>query len=175
MSCSKPVRDAEAALPTASRAAAGSRGSASRLFREPTTPTLAACKRPAITHQISATSAILVRLANWLRWRRLAKASPNEPCRTHGSSAAARPKYCSRPIRLLTRPAATSAQANGPAQRCANVLSSGRSDAMRRAAPSPSSPPVAISAINHGSTGGDGPGANGLSQGSVSRKKAVIE
>ena len=46
---------------------------------------------------------------------------------------------------------------------------------MPRTLPSQSKPAVAASATSHGTTAGEGPGANGLSQGRVRSRKAGME
>jgi hypothetical protein len=44
---------------------------------------------------------MLVSVANWLRWRRLAKASPGRAALINGYRNDAPPKYCNRPIAAL--------------------------------------------------------------------------
>jgi len=94
--CSKPVREDEAAFPTTSRTNAPA-----------SKPSWASMRRCCVnTHSASSTaSATLVNEANWLRWRRLAKASPIGAQLIQGANRSASPKYCRRANALLRRPA----------------------------------------------------------------------
>jgi len=53
----------------------------------------AACCRNA-SQPIRAARPMLVSVANWLRWRRLAKASPGPVWLIQGLNSVAQPKYC---------------------------------------------------------------------------------
>ena len=106
---------------------------------------------------------MLVRVANWLRWRRLAKASPAGVRLTHGAQAALWPVYCSRAIRLLSRPASSQPQA------------SPRPQADRAIAPpvnplqaaTHSNPAPATTLNSHCTMAALGPKVTGFSQGSA--------
>ena len=158
-----PVRDDDAAHPAASRHAAAHAAHRWRSAKRPFIPT---------PTQTRATKAILVRLANWLRCRKLAKASPGDAWLTHGLRAAAAPKYCNRPITLLTRPANNQACAAGHAQRCENDASPAASLRVPREDATKIKPAVAASATSQGTTAGDGTGAKGFSQGTVNAHPA---
>ena len=60
---------------------------------------------------------MLVSVANWLRWRRLAKASPTAVVLTQGSNAAETPKYCNRPSTALIKAAVSQALGASSARR----------------------------------------------------------
>lgn len=118
---------------------------------------------------------MLVRLANWLRCRKLAKASPGDAWLAHWLRAAAAPKYCNKPMTLLTRPANAQACAAAGAQRCAKPApplvspDAESTDTVRiRTA-------VAISATSQGTTAGEGPGASGFNEGSAKKAKAAMD
>jgi hypothetical protein len=78
-------------------------------------------------------------------------------------------------MRLLARPAVSSAQARTAAQRRNLEDSAGVLAQTPRSAASQNRPPAAAMATSHGTTGGEGPGANGLSQGRVRRMEAGIK
>jgi hypothetical protein len=52
---------------------------------------------------------MLVRLANWLRWRKLANASPGTGWFTQGDRSCAKPRYCNTPSTLLITAASNQA------------------------------------------------------------------
>ena len=67
------------------------------------------CEGRAATQAKRVTKPMLVKLANWLRWRRLAKASPRTGWFTQGARSRAKSRYCKTPSRLLTAAAANHA------------------------------------------------------------------
>jgi hypothetical protein len=81
---------------------------------------------------------------------------------THGPKAAVAPKYCSKPIKAL-RSAANSQAAK---THLTSVSFCSRSD---RKPNSKASPPAQAQEKSSGTTVGDGPKVNGLSQGKVRR------
>ena len=177
-----PVRDDDAALPIASKAAAGTDhavaihgavgmpegvGSmsvapgASRV-----SPRLSeACARRwaadpflRVAHHSSATNPMLVKVANWLRCRRFANASPTWVPLIQGEKAAVASKYCSMAIRLLMTAAHSQLVA---ATWGASTRLSATNSTKTLAQPSETS---------QGMTAAEGPPAKGLSQGSNSSK-----
>ena len=109
-------------------------------------------------HHSKATRAMLVNVANWLRCRKLANASPAAVWLTQGAHAAAEPKYWRSPKPLLTKPASSQEAATTNASRAGDITSARQ---IRR----PSRAAAQAQANNSGTTAGEGPGANGLSQG----------
>jgi hypothetical protein len=93
-----PVRETEQAKPAASR------------FRLTTTKHHALAERAFVwlcakVHPNKATKPRPMSDANWLRWRKLANASPLWGWFTQGESSVAKPKYCKTPSTLLTKAA----------------------------------------------------------------------
>ncbi len=123
--CASPVRDAVAALPTASRASAQAvriptshRGqgrpppckSAPACAELPPADDARKCASVCATTHSKAHSPMLSSVACWLRCRKLPMAWPGLAVCTQGSSPGAAPKYCSRPMAL-----ASTAASNRPA------------------------------------------------------------
>ncbi len=103
---------------------------------------------------------MLVIVANWLRWRRLPKASPISVWLTHCPNACVWPKYCNRAMPQLSAAAASQALATTPERRAGGV------SGLYKAA-SPSRMAMHAHANISGAAFGAGPGANGLSHGST--------
>ena len=97
-------------------------------------------------------------VANWLRCRKFAKTTPEPAWFTHGARSAARSRYCNKPIPALSTAAAT--QAHTAARHSTALLT-------RPTATKPSASATLAQLTNKGSTLGEGPSANGLSQGST--------
>lgn len=115
-----------------------------------------ACRAaPAIGQAKTVTSPILVRVANWLRCRKLPNASPSTVVLMNGAKDVLHPKYCSSPITPLT--AAASHHDNIVA--CG---SPGRSHAAINNSRAPQ-----VSDTNQGKVAGQGPIAAGHNQGRV--------
>ena len=111
---------------------------------------------------------MLVSVANWLRWPRLANAWPRPGLLTHCPNTAVAPKYCSKPSTALTTAAASHAAAETRTKR-----SPGASPGVRPK-PKPETPTKTSAQAQENSSGpalGEGPKANGFSHGSVIRRK----
>ncbi len=104
---------------------------------------------------------MLVSVANRLRWRKLANASPRPALLTHMPKAALAPKYCSSPSSALSSAAVSQADA-------ATSASATRSAHNTTMAKQPS-------VTSHGTTAGEGPKENGLIQGSAIARKTATE
>ena len=137
--CSKPVRDVVAALPMASKA---SIHSAWRV------------RSPWACHHSTASMPMASKVASWLRWRKLAFASPRAATCSQGLKASAAPKYWMSPMTLLTKAATAHARAT--------------SKACRRG-PHNSSKPMQAQLTSKGTVLGCGEGDQGASQGNTSR------
>ena len=146
MSCSSPVRDSDAAFPVVRRATIR-------------TLHLPGKGSPLLTNHNSANKPMLHSDANWLRWRRLAKASFSLGAFTRGSKYWAKPKYWIRAITQLVKAAINQVLAitvGFSAERHINIT------------------PMHIKLASQGKTAGEGPGARGLIQGKRLATKSPI-
>jgi hypothetical protein len=112
------------------------------------------------THHIKAAKPILINVANWFRWRKLAKASPIPGLLTQMPNGAVAPKYCNKPSTALSSAAVNQAVA-------ATFAKGTRAAHNKTRAKHPSD-------SSQGITDGDGPGENGLSQGRMRKTKTAI-
>src|SRR6185312_4960498 len=183
---SSPVREDDAALPAIRSTAAIHASPARRRTLPPRSPTSCGSlppegaglawggparrpsRRPLATSQSRAASAMFVKVANWLRWRRLPKASPSCVWFTQGSRLAPAPRYWHRPIAALSRPAASQAQAAAVTTRVQKSRLVSRQH-------SASSPAAQAQENISGTAAGDGPGAKGLSQGRAISRNAGMK
>ena len=113
----------------------------------------------------SANSAILVKVANWLRCRKLANVSPYRVWLIQGLKSAAAPKYCRTPVALLITPAINQEQAIAAVTCFKDIDFVAASNKVVR---------MQNHENKRGTVAGEGPGAKGLIQGSVPNKSMAV-
>jgi hypothetical protein len=110
------------------------------------------------TCQSKANRPMLVSVANWLRWRRLANASPKPLLCTQGLRLCVWPKYCNKPKNALAK--AANSQLTATVGTVSRDLKSQTATAH-------------AAETSHGWTAGEGPLAKGLSHGTMSTAPPV--
>ena len=129
------------------------------------TPASGRCRGfPCCGRNSAATKAIFANVANWFRCRRLANASPIAVVLTQGASDWLAPKYCSKAIAQLARPANNQANAETSASREFHAPC-----VLAKRKPARQNQVTRVCTVD-----ADGPRANGLHQGTVRHTSATV-